>query len=369
MNILILQKNTGKAGAQNSLRRLLMSEEFRKQNVVVVTGTEGWFVDQVKAQDIPVISVNFPSSRSIYGRIIGNSLWLYSVTKALKKMGFEPDVLQANNHVEAIYLKMLKNKFRNAATVVFLRDGYIREPSYLKYQCHVCDIRVAVSRAMADAVSWDKEIAVINNGVFEDEIYPASSIKPTFPRRWLVIGNPNEGKGWFDFLSALSLLNDSQSLSGVEEIVFTGVPSGELLKRYESACAQFSGKVLIEFSLPFENLGQACQNFDVVISPSRRESFGMAMLEACCSGKCVVSSKTGIAESIISNSKLLFTPGCVNELAACLKYLLIDWHDISGINDESLQRVRQFYSVEENAKNLVQLYRKNAECIVPSLSK
>jgi len=84
MNILILQKNTGKAGAQNSLRRLLMSEEFRKQNVVVVTGTEGWFVDQVKAQDIPVISVNFPSSRSIYGRIIGNSLWLYSVTKALK---------------------------------------------------------------------------------------------------------------------------------------------------------------------------------------------------------------------------------------------------------------------------------------------
>lgn len=355
MNILIIQKNTGKAGAQNSLRRLLSTKAFKEHNVVVITGLDGWFVEQIKSLRIPVISVKFPGIRSLYGKMIGNKLWAHTVVKALNENGYTPDILQANNHMEVPFLKLLKKKYVNAKTAVFLRDGYIKNAAYIKYGCQACDFKIAVSQVMADIVSWDQEVAVINNGVFEHEIFSENNLKIEFPRRWLVIGNPKPGKGWLDFLSALSLI-DGAMLTPVEKIVFTGQPEGNLEKPYEIACGQFKDKLEIEFIKPFENLGQACQDFDVVVSPSRKESFGMAMLEAYCSGKCVIASRTGVSESLILNSNLLFDPGDVFQLVDCLNYVLTKWNDIALINSDELNVVRQRFSVEGNAKKILQLY-------------
>ncbi len=356
MNILILQKNTGIAGAQNSLRRLLMTEAYGNHNVVVVAGLNGWIVEQTKKLGIPVISVDFPASRSVYGKLIGNNIWLKSVVKALKEMGFVPDIVQANNHVETPFLKLLKSKYKEAISVVFLRDGYIQESIFDKYQCYECDIKVAVSKTILNVLTQEKNIFLVNNGVFDNEIYSSPGLKSAYPAQWLVLGNPNEEKGWFDFLSALSQLVNSGCVDDVEKIVFTGIPGSEDKKRYADVCRDFVGKIDIEFVLPFENLGQACKKFDLIIAPSRNESFGMAMLEACCSRECVISSKTGIADKIIFDPGMLFSPANVDELVASLKYVIEQWPNISGLNEHGIEEVRKNFSVEQNAKDLLKLF-------------
>lgn len=357
MNILILQKNTGIAGAQNSLRRLLLTDTFKKHKVVVVTGLDGWFVEQTEKLGIPVISVDFPSSRSVYGKLAGNHLWLKFVIKTLNDMDFVPEVLQANNHVEAPFLKLLKNEYRQALSVVFLRDGYLQESTFNKYQCYECDLKVTVSKTMLDVLRWDSSVFLINNGIFEHEIYSMPCQKSSVPARWLVLGNPNAGKGWFDFFSALSRLVKLGLVDDVETIVLTGIPTGEDLELYDVVCNGFIGKIDIEFVSPFEDLGLACKNFDLIISPSRNESFGMAVLEACCSRECVVSSRTGIADKIIFDSRMLFFPGNVDELVESLKYVIEKWPNVLGLRDQDLDHVRGCFNVERNAKSLLKLFR------------
>ncbi|WP_031434554.1 glycosyltransferase family 4 protein [Methylomarinum vadi] len=356
MNILILQKNAGKAGAQNSLRRLLSSEVFRKQNVLVVTGTQGWFLDQVKSLGIRYISIRYPAYRSLYGKMIGNRIWFSKVIRELKKIDFVPDILQGNNHFEAPFLHLLKEHFTKAKTVAFIRDPDVNEQDYIKYRSGECDIRIAVSQFMHDSLVWDREAKVFNNGVFENEIYPFSNKSSVYPSRWLVLGNPSKRKGWSDFLSALNFLQESNRLNDVKQIVFTGMPSGNQLIEYQNRCRSFKDKINLEFVPFFDNLGEACQDFDLIIQPSRSESFGMALLEACCAGKCVVSSRTGVAEKLILNPNLLFEPCEVSGLVASLEYVLSNWQNIGDDRKEMLQIVRENYSTERNAGKIIKLY-------------
>lgn len=356
MNILVLQKNSGKAGAQNSLRRLLASEAFQKQNVLVVTGMDGWFLEQVKFMNIPYISIRYPAYRSLYGKIIGNRLWLYRVISELKRNDFVPDILQGNNHFEAPFLHMLHRYFEQAKTVVFIRDPEVTEQDYIKYQSGLCDMRIAVSQFMYESLAWDREAKVFNNGVFENEIYPSSKNRDAYPSRWLVLGNPSKRKGWIDFLSALRILQKKNCLSFLNKIVFTGIPLDDQLIEYNNICQSFKDKIDLEFVPFFDDLGKACQSFDLIIQPSRSESFGMALLEACCAGKYVISSKTGIAEKIILNPKLLFEPGHIDGLVACLEYVLSNWNDMVDDHDEMLKIVSENFSTERNAAKIIDLY-------------
>lgn len=358
LNILILQKNTGRAGAQNSLRRLLMSQTFQVHHIVVVTSHGGWFVEQVKNMGVKTIEVEFPSSRSLFGKIIGNWVWLGKVVKELAKINFIPNIVQANNHVETPFLMLLKGRYQQAISVVFLRDGYLQKYSYYKYQCHQCDMKIAVSKVMLQTLNWDKEVHLINNGVFENEIAPLPYLKSIIPSRWLIIGNPCEGKGWFDFLLALQQLDELGVIGNGLSIVFTGSPSAEYKKRYEEACKGLGDYISIEFSSQFNNLGKACRKFDLIVSPSHKESFGMAMLEACCSGACVVASRTGIADMVVLNANMLYPPGSVSGLVGCLRYVIDEWANIEGLSDQALNNVKQYFSVEKNANDLLQLYEK-----------
>jgi glycosyltransferase involved in cell wall biosynthesis len=198
---------------------------------------------------------------------------------------------------------------------------------------------------------------VFNNGVFQSEIYPPAETRSAFPSHWLVVGNPSKRKGWEDFFAALSKLHEANRLGPVRKIVFTGVPSEDESAKYGALCRQFSTEISLEFLPFFANLGEACQNFDLIIQPSRSESFGMALLEACCAGRCVISSKTGVAEKLILNSNLLFEPGKVDGLSTCLDYVLTNWQSMKDDREETLQIVRENFSTENNTERVISLYQ------------
>lgn len=356
MNILVLQKNTGKAGAQNSLRRLLSSQAFSKQNIVVVTGTQGWFLEQVKLLNLSYIAIDYPAVRSLYGRVMGNRIWIKKVVDELNKMAFTPDILQCNNHFEAPFLLGLKKHFSQARTVVFIRDPDVSETDYIKYKSGLCDLRIAVSQFMQDALIWDRQSVVFNNGVFENEIYRVVDPPKPFPGRWLILGNPSKRKGWIDFFDALKHISETHWLDNVHEIVFTGVPEHNEFVEYQGFIDQLKTRIKIEFVPFYANLGEACQQFDLIVHPSRSESFGMALLEACCTGKCVISSKTGVAEKLILNKNLLFEPGNAEELFFCLVYVISNWETLPADYNSLLAIVRENFSTENNAARVIQLY-------------
>ena len=68
---------------------------------------------------------------------------------------------------------------------------------------------------------------------------------------------------------------------------------------------------------------QAC---DVVVAPSRFESFGLVAVEAMMAGKPVVGSRTGGMIEVIEDgvTGLLAAPGDVRSLEHCLERLVLD---------------------------------------------
>ena len=70
----------------------------------------------------------------------------------------------------------------------------------------------------------------------------------------------------------------------------------------------------------------------------------------------LIASKTGIADQIILNPKMLFSPGSVGEVVDCLKYVIKEWTNMVGLSDKGLDNVRKNFSVENNVKDLLQLY-------------
>jgi len=62
--------------------------------------------------------------------------------------------------------------------------------------------------------------------------------------------------------------------------------------------------------------------YDLVINPSRMESFGTAAIEVLAAGVPLLSSRTGVIEQVQESAEMLFPPHRPEALASALKNVL-----------------------------------------------
>ncbi len=173
------------------------------------------------------------------------------------------------------------------------------------------------------------------------------------PGRVLVIGSPLAWKGWADLTEALYLLERTGALPPMH-FDFTGVrpdPGENDLKldRFAVATCGFLGRV--------EAFRDLVRSYDLVINPSRMETFGMAAIEVLAAGVPLLSSRTGVIEQVQEQSDMLFSPAQPAELAAALRKLVESWADLDFGVATAQVNIRRSLLIDHAAARLNEGYR------------
>jgi glycosyltransferase involved in cell wall biosynthesis len=130
------------------------------------------------------------------------------------------------------------------------------------------------------------------------------------------------------------------------------------LERRVSALG-LSGRVRFAGALSGESLVTELAHADLYVQPSRREGFGVALVEAMATGLPVVATRSGGPEGIVTAADgVLAAPDDAPALAAAMGEALdrLDGFDAPGI----ASRVRERYSRAAVGNQLLGLYRELA---------
>lgn len=350
MDVLFVQGRTHKAGAQTCLARLLRHDRVRQWNCMALCSEPDWFTEECSRLKVPVTLRKFPSSRSLTARLFRNEAFSQRAAASLVAKDFLPAIVFANDHQEGLLALSLAKRF-GAKTAILLRSPGMRREDYFKFRCHLFDHVSAIGDELAARVqAWDssKQVHVAYDGVFEDEFLPPKK-KPTLaPSRILVIGSPLKWKGWADLVEALAILKRHGALPKLQ-IDFTGTiptPGDNDLKLSQL------GNVACNFLGRVEKFRELVRGYDLVINPSRMETFGMAAVEVIAAGVPLLSSRTGVIDDVQTNPAMLFDAANPASLAQTLRTVLEGWNGMDFGVASAQRNVRRKFMIDHAAAAL-----------------
>ena len=100
----------------------------------------------------------------------------------------------------------------------------------------------------------------------------------------------------------------------------------------------------------------------IYVQPSAWEGFGIAAVEAMCTGlPTIVSDVAGLRE-VVGSAGMKFTPGSHTELAESLRILLSDENLRRRLGERARLRAMQF-SLSRTVDQYVELYKEVCGCI------
>jgi len=245
------------------------------------------------------------------------------VCEDFRERNYSFSIVHANDHQEGLLTLEISRRLR-AKSIIFLRSPGMTRDDYFKYRCNKFDVICAIGEELtARVAAWDsgKKIHAIFDGIFEDEFLPPKPKPDHAPNRALVIGSPLVWKGWADMTAALLLLQEQKALPDLR-FDFTGDWPDE---SENPLALDSSSKSRCNFLGRRENFRELVRSYDLVINPSRMETFGMAAVEVLAAGVPLLSSRSGVIEQIITDREFLFHPNDPAGLAFVLRNVLDRW--------------------------------------------
>jgi glycosyltransferase involved in cell wall biosynthesis len=111
-----------------------------------------------------------------------------------------------------------------------------------------------------------------------------------------------------------------------------------------------------------ERFQELVRSYDLVIHPSREESFGLAMVEILAAGVPLLSSRAGVIEQIQENPALLFAPQNPRDQAEKIRHLWRHWAEVDFGLEACQRSIRRRFLTETIADRLaVELHQLMAE--------
>jgi len=174
---------------------------------------------------------------------------------------------------------------------------------------------------------------------------------------YLFLGRLELRKGIDILLDAIDLINNE---NGIDDIVFV-IAGSSSIDINTILNTRFSGQDNIIYigevnDFDREKLYSLC---DVVIFPSRYESFGLVPLEAFVHSKPVIASDSGAIPEVVldNNCGLLFEDGNASELAKKIRLLSSDSDLYQSLSIGAKKRIRELSSYN-SAVQSIKLYKK-----------
>ncbi len=169
------------------------------------------------------------------------------------------------------------------------------------------------------------------------------------------------------FAKRLMKVSGADIVPAVAEIVTSRVPGARFTIAGAGPLEDFLKKETAEKNLPIDFAGQVensrmprlLSGHDIFFMPSRRESFGIAALEAQAMRMPVVGADVdGISEAVMNNATgLLVPPGDVNALAEAIVELIRDPDRRSEMGKEGRKQVESRYTLDACMSRFESLYR------------
>jgi glycosyltransferase involved in cell wall biosynthesis len=107
------------------------------------------------------------------------------------------------------------------------------------------------------------------------------------------------------------------------------------------------------------NLSEHLPKVDLVLVPSRKESFGMARMETIAAGMPLLTSRTGITPYIMGeDSPWTFSPGDPDSLAEAWLRLPSVWSERQEVISGWQQKLREEFMMDQTTEKLIKVYNK-----------
>lgn len=351
--IVFLQRRAQRAGAQTCLQRLLVSFFTHPSYYpILVCAEKGWLTNKAEANAITTLQFPFASPRSLVSRLGGFRFFSHKLFLQLRKKYSDIAIIHANDYQEVPLAIALGKKF-GVKTAVFLRSSGMKKNDFFKYQCHHCDFIISIDQSFIKEIKpWvnHKSIYFIPDGLLAEEFFP---IKKThqFPLNLVVIGTSARNKGWKDVYFALQKLPKAE-LANIQRIDFIAANKNDRISDYIPSHLGLKG----ELFLRTESFIEFIQKYDLVINPSRRETFGMAAIETIAAGIPLLSTPVGILPSVFDDKRLLFEVNNPTSLSNALQIVMQQWDTIVF---DSIQKMVKHHLLIDNAiEKLAKLYEK-----------
>ena len=234
---------------------------------------------------------------------------------------------------------------------------------------------IAVSQAVADGLlaqgifSEDK-IVLIHNGIVIDRFAGVRTARRQGGSRLQVgtIGHLAPIKGQEDFIRAAAVVcaqrDDVDFIIAGEDKSRTG----EHRRSLEMLIDELGLEHRIQMVGWINDIAKLLPTFDLFVSPSRSEPFGLAIIEAMAAGVPVISTESEGAREIIESEKScrLVPIGDVEALAKAICELLDDPREREKLSGNARQVVSERFSLERMTDETEQVYRQAAS-LAPSI--
>lgn len=229
-----------------------------------------------------------------------------------------------------------------------------------KFILNEADILTAVSQSLAKEVSnqlkIEKNVLVIPNGISEDFLNVRRRSTHGKLNRIVFIGRLHRSKGIDTLLKALNILNKRMPEVGLV-VVGGGDNEGDLRKLAKELDVDDKTSFIGEVGR--SKIPVLLEKSDVLILPSRREGFGVVLIEAMASGLPVIGSDTGGISEIIRDgyNGFKFPVSDHKRLASLIYKLLNDKALYKKMSKNSKRFVMENYSLKNIARKYFNAYK------------
>jgi len=287
------------------------------------------------------------------------SLFTLSLAVLMLVREFQPDIVNVHGTLAAAVCRLILGftKFRTRIVYTVHCWSFVREQSALsRMVCqliefllsHLCAKIICVSRhqylaARAIGIGAHR-LERIYNGIADRPVKPARPVR-NGTLELLFVGRFDRQKG-LDILLAAA--------AEFEELVTIRVVGANVVDQGVARTIP-SNVTFLGWKSPRE-IEAELQNCDVVVMPSRWESFGLVALEAMRAGRPVLASRIGGLNEVIGDkvTGLLFSPvtpaGLVEGISRCLEA------DLTTLGRNGALRVRSLFPASRSALALAGLY-------------
>lgn len=174
-------------------------------------------------------------------------------------------------------------------------------------------------------------------------------------------GKPARGKGQETVLAALARLADGGGPAPVCVVLGDGVMQAEL----RALAARLGVSTVFTGFLAPEVVAGALNAADLIVHPSRRETFGNAFVEAMACARPVIATAVGAAPEAIGTdgaAGVLVAPGDVPALADAIGALLADPERRAAMGVAARERVRRDFPLERMADGYEHMFARVTGC-------
>ncbi len=358
-NVLFLS-NSGEfaGGGEHSLFDLVVALVHSRFHPVVVCPGRGALWARLRAREIPVEIVPFPSWRS--GRVTAIARTLARLAAIAR--AHQISVVHCNATGRVALCSGLLGRWRRLPVIWHVRvkdsEGWkdrllTRLATRIVVNSNAVALRfTSAPRAKVTRIYNGVDVSRFTLGVPCAELRPALGIPASAP----VVGSIGRFvayKGYRYLLEAARLVQEK-----IPEAHWVLVGDGELRGELEGQCRRLGLEGAVHFPGWQERVPEHLALFDLFVLPSLGEHFGRVVLEAMAMAKPVVATDAGGVPEIVLHGQtgILVPPADPTAMAAAVVNLLQDRAMADRLGQAGRRRVESEFSLARHVEAMEALY-------------